>query len=766
MSGRYGNRSAGRGGSIGKPSYIKKTVEDYYFYVGSSKQASDYEITAEFVVNHIKKTFDRGNDISEALRTLVRPDTDTWKPTLKMSVDTDTSVKQREDKQFEMEYKAELDQAMKRRRAFEDNTFKAYALLWERCNKAMQNKIASRSDYESSVFNDPIVLLQAIKEHSLNYQDTRYEMSIIADAFRSVFNSKQKEAESLQDYTRRFKTSMEILKSHLGGPIILEKYITTMDGYDASTIAINDALKDKLTKKSSECLFAYLYLENSDQGKYGTIIQNLNSQKSLGNDQYPRTIVETNNVLSSHRFDPIKRQEQDQRQQHQKTANKNKDEDDDSTPLSFAQMEGKCYCCGKPGHKSPDCRNKAKIPKEEWAINKSQQHVQSKKDDDKSTSSSVKSHDYEEEAEEEEESVTGWSGLHCSFAPTVNMRDMILLDSDSTDTVFCNPKYVTNIRDSDESLSISTNGGIMKSHQKCDIPHIENVWFNKHSITNIISMQDMTAKFRVTMDSKEELALLVHLPDKIVKFKQFSNGLYAMDPNDKKSYELTKKPYQFVSTVKENLKFLSPRQQKRARRARELYETMGTPTVDDLKAMTSMNLIKNNVVTTDDINLATKAYGPDVGGIKGKTTRNKPTPVTSNIVEIPDELLEVQQDFTVSMDGLTVGEYVQAHDEPKFTNTNAQGGHELLHLQTHQLAVLDDMPLGLQITNRANNVIFDTAWIAGVDYDENQQMKLKILMKIQMRTMIQTNQQMKLKILMKMQMRTMIQTTTMKQTYR
>ena len=168
MSGRYyGNRQAGRGGRgrgrgggrdspTSKPSYIKKTVEDYFFYVGSSKQASDYEITAEFVVNHIKKTFDRGNDISEALRTLDKPDTDTWKPALKMSVETDTDLKQREDKQFEIEYKAELDQAMKRKRAYEDNTFKAYALLWERCNKAMQNKIASRTDFDSIVFNDPI----------------------------------------------------------------------------------------------------------------------------------------------------------------------------------------------------------------------------------------------------------------------------------------------------------------------------------------------------------------------------------------------------------------------------------------------------------------------------------------------------------------------------------------------------------------------------------------------------------------------------------
>jgi hypothetical protein len=125
-----------------------------------------------------------------------------------------------------------------------------------------------------------------------------------------------------------------------------------------------------------------------------------------------------------------------------------------------------------------------------------------------------------------------------------------------------------------------------------------------------------------------------YMPDKIVKFKQFSNGLYAMDPNDKTSFEMKKKPYQFLTTVKDSMKFLSKRQQERAKKARELLEVMGIPTVDDLKAMIRMNLIKNNVVTTEDVTLATKTYGPDISGIKGKTTRQKPTTVESNIVEI------------------------------------------------------------------------------------------------------------------------------------
>jgi hypothetical protein len=39
---------------------------------------------------------------------------------------------------------------------------------------------------------------------------------------------------------------------------------------------------------------------------------------------------------------------------HQETI---KDEDSDETPkLTFSQMEGECYCCGKGGHESPQFR--------------------------------------------------------------------------------------------------------------------------------------------------------------------------------------------------------------------------------------------------------------------------------------------------------------------------------------------------------------------------------------------------------------------------
>jgi len=83
--------------------------------------------------------------------------------------------------------------------------------------------------------------------------------------------------------------------------------------------------------------------------------------------------------------------------------------------------------------------------------------------------------------------------------------------------------------------------------------------------------------------------------------------------------------------------FFETRTTRKSQKARVLYHTLGTPSLDDLKAMIRMNLIKNNSVTTEDINLAAKVYGPDVATIKGKTTITNLAPAGSNLVEITDK---------------------------------------------------------------------------------------------------------------------------------
>jgi hypothetical protein len=183
---------------------------------------------------------------------------------------------------------------------------------------------------------------------------------------------------------------------------------------------------------------------------------------------------------------------------------------------------------GKVGHKSPKCQHAKDMKGEDWAINKSQSHAQQKS---KTPSVVGPPSSVTAGSKLRPEPQVGWAGVHCAFAQASNLSDMILLDSDSTDSVFVIRSMLqTNIRDSKDTLKILTNGGTLKTTQKCDVPDLRKCCFNKDSITNIIAMRDMRKKFCVTMDTKKEVAIIVHKPNKAIKFKEWPNGLYAMNP--------------------------------------------------------------------------------------------------------------------------------------------------------------------------------------------------------------------------------------------
>ena len=97
--------------------------------------------------------------------------------------------------------------------------------------------------------------------------------------------------------------------------------------------------------------------------------------------------------------------------------------------LSFAQMEGKCYYCGKPAHTSPNCHSKNKISREDWYIHKvqGQHHAQAKKEEQSLSTSNISN---------KKKQLFGWAGVHYSFIQAANMQQLILLDSDSSETFF------------------------------------------------------------------------------------------------------------------------------------------------------------------------------------------------------------------------------------------------------------------------------------------------------------------------------------------
>lgn len=170
--------------------------------------------------------------------------------------------------------------------------------------------------------------------------------------------------------------------------------------------------------------------------------------------------------------------------------------------------------------------------------------------------------------------------IHFMFTQT-QLRDIpdtwVLLDSQSTVSVFRNKKLLKNIKNLQETMTLITNGGTMLSNMKGDVIYFGPVWYNEHSLANILSLSQLRKCCRVTMDTDKEAAIVVHRKDgSTMKFLEYTTGLYFYDTaqNNSNHSKSNVNNYCFVNTVANNKTMFTKRQIKNADLARKLYTVL------------------------------------------------------------------------------------------------------------------------------------------------------------------------------------------------
>jgi hypothetical protein len=74
----------------------------------------------------------------------------------------------------------------------------------------------------------------------------------------------------------------------------------------------------------------------------------------------------------------------------------------------------------------------------------------------------------------------------------IDLREVILLDSQSTMDLFCNEALVSKTCRSTTSMRLKSNGGIMVVTRKVTMPgYNKDVWFSTRAITNIIALSNL-----------------------------------------------------------------------------------------------------------------------------------------------------------------------------------------------------------------------------------------------------------------------------------
>jgi hypothetical protein len=227
----------------------------------------------------------------------------------------------------------------------------------------------------------------------------------------------------------------------------------------------------------------------------------------------------------------------------------------------------------------------------------------------------------------------------------LNLQKVILLDNQSTVSLFCDKSLVSNIRDSEEPLTLQSNEGSMKVHQIADIGRGQSpVWFSKRAITNILSLKEVVKTYRVIYNSSDSAFFVlcedVGLPNMI--FKMHSSGLHYYNPS--------RKEFSFVVTVEDTMAPFNKRQILGADKARTFNACIAFPSLPDYKWILRSGQVDECPVSMEDAEIAQKIWGPSIASLKGKTVCTKAVPVKTDIVQVPVKIRDLHQEVTLTID--------------------------------------------------------------------------------------------------------------------
>jgi hypothetical protein len=229
---------------------------------------------------------------------------------------------------------------------------------------------------------------------------------------------------------------------------------------------------------------------------------------------------------------------------------KNKTDDEDKAPRKNAKHIT-CYNCDTIGHYRSDCPKKTGTGMSMLMA-------------------ASRNGDFDGDYRNYEPS--GYS-FHQPRVKDIVPQNWILLDNQSTVNVFSNKHLLTNIRESDESMSIMCNAGLAKMNLIGDLPGYGEVWFNPNGIANILSMSEVEKDYPITYENQ---TFTIHKDaDTKRHFTKSKQGRYYMDTEE----SIRNTGVVLVETVADKKSKYSNKDYSQTVLARKVQDMIGRPSL-------------------------------------------------------------------------------------------------------------------------------------------------------------------------------------------
>ena len=206
-----------------------------------------------------------------------------------------------------------------------ENKDKLYSVIWGQCSDSIQSSLQSKHTFSRiDESRDCLELLKEIKGIMYNFESQQYPVVSMHQVLQKYFNTKQGKFESLTEYYKRFKTTVDILE-HYGAnvwyhPSLIVKEFHNDGHIHATKNSIHEdrVLYERYATIVKNKSIAYTFLRGAQRERYGNILFELRSQYSRDINKYPADLNQALRLLSTHERKSKKEPEKEKQQPKQK----------------------------------------------------------------------------------------------------------------------------------------------------------------------------------------------------------------------------------------------------------------------------------------------------------------------------------------------------------------------------------------------------------------------------------------------------------------
>jgi hypothetical protein len=442
--------------------------------------------------------------------------------------------------------------------------------------------------------------------------------------------------------------------------VLYNNHLAKIVTRDGNTVATRTpAQRDEAVKSSCEEYKACLFIRISREDVYGSLKKELHNTFLFGQDPYPKTLEGALKIL----------------QNHKSTASTKKPRDEKADPagVAFAQPGSNphahldCRNCNKRGHIARNCPD----------LNDGEKAQLQQKIKEGTSNANVGEPSGEQECIEgvanfnldrDDESIETVDSIieaiGCIQPTTVAKSGkpcnptFLYLDSCATQHSMVSVNFLDRRHTTGVYLRTHCNAG-SKLTNKQGYWRGFKFWENAGGLANLLSIPQLE-KDGFEVNKWKGVWSVITPSDEESVFK-IDTGVCAgmpyidMTKPDDHFLQSASKGVAMIETVRGNYEGFTREQVIGATEARKALAMMAHPTAEKLRQMVSFtNAVANCPVSSADLTNANALFGPDRGGIRGKTVRQRPEKVRPELVTIPRSLFERLQDVTLEADVMFV----------------------------------------------------------------------------------------------------------------